>query len=186
MELTVIRHTRLAIDAGRCYGQSEIELADSFDSELASLRARLSAPYAAVYSSPLQRCTHLARQFSESIATDARLLEYDFGDWEMTRWDEIDGASLDTWMQDFVNVSAPRGENLVQMYARVAAFMEALRGRDHPHCLVVTHSGVIRCIWAYLLQIPLQQIFKLEVGYGEVLRCRLAASLQEDVVYTRG
>jgi alpha-ribazole phosphatase len=186
MELAVIRHTRLDIDAGRCYGQSEIALADTFDTELANLHNRLSPPYSAVYSSPLQRCLQLARQFSDSIETDARLLEYDFGDWELNRWDDIDAAALDAWMQDFVNVNAPNGESLVQMYARVAAFMETLRDRDHPHCLIVTHSGVIRCIWAYLLQIPLAEIFKLEVGYGEVLRCRLAANSQEDVVYARG
>lgn len=185
MELAVIRHTRLDIDAGRCYGQSEIALADSFDAELANLKSRLSPPYGAVYSSPLQRCLELARRFTDSIETDARLLEYDFGDWELSRWDDIDSAALDAWMRDFVNISAPNGENLVQMYARVVAFMEALRGRDHPHCLIVTHSGVIRCIWAYLLQIPLAEIFKLEVGYGEVLRCRLAANSQEDVVYAR-
>jgi alpha-ribazole phosphatase len=186
MELTVIRHTRLDIDAGRCYGQSEIELASTFDTELRHLKDQLSPPYSAIYSSPLQRCLHLARQFGDSIETDARLLEYDFGDWELSRWDDIDAAALDNWMQDFVNVSAPRGENLLQMYARVTAFMEALRGRDHPHCLIVTHSGVIRCIWAYLLQIPLAEIFKLEVGYGEVLRCRLAANRQEDIVFARG
>jgi len=186
MELAVVRHTRLDIDAGRCYGQSEIALADTFDTELANLHSRLSPPNSAGYSSPLQRCLQLARQFSDSIETDARLLEYDFGDWELNRWDDIDAAALDAWMQDFVNVNAPNGESLVQMYARVVAFMEALRGRDHPHCLIVTHSGVIRCIWAYLLQIPLAEIFKLEVGYGEVLRCRLAANSQEDVVYARG
>jgi len=183
MELAVIRHTRLDIDAGLCYGQAELELAGTFETELARLQNRLSPPYGAVYSSPLQRCLRLARQFGDAIETDARLLEYDFGDWEMRRWDDIDAAALDAWMQDFVNVSAPNGESLVQMYARVTAFMEALRGRDHPHCLIVTHAGVIRCIWAYLLQIPLAEIFKLEVGYGEVLRCRLAVNAQEDVIY---
>lgn len=182
MELAVIRHTRLAIDAGRCYGQSEIALADSFDAELASLQERLSPPYRAVYSSPLQRCTRLAAQISTAFEIDDRLLEYHFGDWEMTRWDDIGRGALDPWMRDFVNVSAPNGESLAQMYARVAAFMEALRNRDHPNCLIVTHGGVIRCIWAYLLQIPLEQIFKLEVGYGEVLNCRLAANPEEDAI----
>lgn len=185
MELTVIRHTRLDIDAGRCYGQSEVELAGSFDTELASLQDRLSPPYCAVISSPLQRCTQLARQFADSIETDARLLEYDFGDWEMLRWDDIDTAALDPWMRDFVNVSPPGGENLLQMQARVAGFMAQLRGRDHERCLVVTHSGVIRCIWAYLLNIPPGDIFKLEVGYGEILRCRLADDPQADVIHAR-
>lgn len=184
MELAVIRHTRLDIDAGRCYGQSEVELAGTFDTELAELQRRLAPPYGAVYSSPLRRCTRLARQFADPIETDERLLEYHFGDWEMTRWDDIDAAALDAWMQDFVNVGAPNGENLVRMYARVAEFMEHLRATNFERCLVVTHSGVIRCIWAHLLNIPLDQIFKLEVGYGEVLHCRLAANPEEDVIQT--
>jgi len=183
MELVVIRHTRLEIDGGRCYGQSEITLADSFEAELASLSGRLPPPWCAVYSSPSRRCTQLAGQFGDSVQTDERLLEYHFGDWEMMRWDDIDAQALDRWMRDFVNVSAPNGENLLQLFARVAAFMDRLRERDHRRCLVVTHSGVIRCIWAYLLKIPLQQIFKLEVGYGGILHCRLAANPEQDAIH---
>ena len=185
MDLAVIRHTRLDIDSGRCYGQSEVGLADSFDSELASLRDKLTAPHGTVYSSPAERCSHLAGQFADSIETDARLQEYHFGDWEMMRWDDIDMNLLNPWMQDFVNVCPPNGENLVQMFARVAGFMEQLRARDHHRCLIVTHAGVIRCIWAYLLNIPLGEIFKLDVGYGEVLHCKLATEPAADVLYTQ-
>ena len=185
MDLSVIRHTRLEIESGRCYGQSELALADSFDAELASLRSGLAAPYEAVYSSPLQRCTQLAEQLGHLIETDNRLLEYDFGDWEMKLWDDIDRDALDAWMQDFVNVSPPSGENLVAMLGRVSEFMETLRAREHQQCLIVTHAGVIRCIWAYLLNIPLGEIFKLQVGYGDVLRCRLAPNPQEDVIHAR-
>ena len=188
MDLAVIRHTRLDIDSGRCYGQSEVALADSFDSELASLQSRLTAPHGSVYSSPARRCSHLARQLAgfavEAIETDERLLEYHFGDWEMMRWDDIDSTALNPWMQDFVHLSPPNGENLVQMFARVAEFMNQLRERDHQRCLIVTHAGVIRCIWAYLLNIPLAEIFKLDVGYGEVLRCKLATESAADVIYT--
>ena len=182
MELTVIRHTRLEIDAGRCYGQSEVELAGSFDAELASLQQRVTPPFCAVVSSPLLRCTRLAYRFADAIETDARLLEYNFGDWELARWDDIDQAALHHWMQDFVNVNPPNGESLLQMQARVAAFLQQLRTRDHQRCLLVTHSGVIRCIWAYFLNIPLAEIFKLEVGYGEVLRCRLGSDPQADSI----
>jgi alpha-ribazole phosphatase len=182
VELAVIRHTRVDNDSGRCYGQSEVALADSFDTELAQLRAQLEDSFCAVYSSPLQRCTRLADHFSAAVQTDPRLLEYNFGDWEMQRWNDIDAPSLDAWMQDFVNVAAPNGENLLHMYARVCEFMQQLREREHERCLLVTHAGVIRCIWAYLLNIPLVQIFKLEVGYGDVLRCRLAGDPQMDVI----
>jgi alpha-ribazole phosphatase len=102
----------------------------------------------------------------------------------MTRWDDIDINLLNPWMQDFVNVCPPNGESPVQMFARVAGFMEPLRARDHQRCLIVTHAGVIRCIWACLLNIPLGEIFKLDVGYDQVLRCKLATEPATDVLYT--
>jgi len=46
--------------------------------------------------------------------------------------------------------------------------------------------NVIRCIRACLPNIPLGEIFRLEVGYGEALRCRLAQNSQEGLVYERG
>jgi alpha-ribazole phosphatase len=85
----------------------------------------------------------------------------------------------------FVNLSPPNGESLMQMYVRVAEFMNHLRGRNHHRCMIVTHAGVIRCIWAYLLNIPLGDIFKLNVGYGEVLRCKLSPEPAADVIYTK-
>ena len=185
VELAVVRHTRLDIESGRCYGQSEIGLADSFEQEFEQLRASLRDSYSAIYTSPLQRCVVLAERLGKPVRHDSRLLEYAFGDWEMQRWDDIDATRLDQWMQDFVNQRPPNGESLVDMQARVGEFMDELRARDYEHCLLVTHAGVIRCIWAYLLRIPLRQIFKIEVGYGGVLNCRLATDPQADVIYSR-
>ena len=185
MDLSVIRHTRLDIDAGRCYGQSEVPLAASFDSELAALHERLKPPFDAVYASPSRRCTDLARHFADTVETDARLQEYDFGDWEMTRWDDIEQPDLDAWMQDFVNRRPPNGETLTEMAARVGGFVDELRRRDYESCLLVTHAGVIRCLWALLLSVPLVEIFKLDIGYGDVLRCRLGKEASTDLIHTR-
>ena len=71
----------------------------------------------------LARCTRLAQSFGEFDA-DARLLEYDFGDWEMQAWDDIDQTLLDSWMQDFVNQRPPNGETVIEMRARVDEFLE--------------------------------------------------------------
>ena len=182
MELSVIRHTRLDIASGICYGQSEIALSDSYEQELAALRQQLPGPFCKIYSSPLARCRRLADAFGGTIETDARLLEYDFGDWELCAWNDIDATQLDRWMQDFVNLPTPNGESLLDMQARVDEFLGELRARNHDQCLLVTHAGVIRCIWAHLLRIPLEEIFKLEVGYGDVLRIRLGESPEYDVV----
>ncbi len=185
MDVSVIRHTRLDVDSDRCYGQSEVELAPSFAEELASYRQQLAGPFCQVCSSPLQRCTRLAGQFSERVETSSELLEYDFGDWEMKTWDDIDQQQLQHWMQDFVHVNPPGGETLVQMSARVSRFIERLRAQNHQRVLIVTHAGVIRCIWAHLLNIPLADIFKLAVGYGEPMTFRLGVNSELDIVFTQ-
>jgi alpha-ribazole phosphatase len=194
MDIYLIRHTRVALDSGICYGQSEIELAPEFDQQLAELKQQLPQKFDAVYSSPLQRCTRLAEQFSAGIEQDDRLKEYNFGDWEMQPWDDINTAELYAWMQDFVQLRPPGGETLVEMFARVSQFMDELRQTGHQQSghqppenkqiLISTHAGVIRCVWAYLLQIPLAQIFKINVGYGKALKIHLGDNPDHDAVFT--
>jgi alpha-ribazole phosphatase len=184
VDVCVVRHTRLDIEIDRCYGQSEVALAPSFGVELGELQSSIPQEYAAIYSSPLQRCQQLARQFGGPLQISDKLLEYNFGDWELQRWNDIDQAALDRWMQNFVEVCPPNGETLLDMYARVSDFIDDLRQSSCPSVLLVTHAGVIRCIWAYLLAIPLASIFKLKIGYGEPLRFTLAERAEADVIYT--
>lgn len=182
MDVWLIRHTAVAVAPGTCYGRSELELAPSFADELESLKTQLPGRFDRIFSSPLTRCTRLAQSFGE-IDTDARLLEYDFGDWEMQAWDDIDQTLLEAWMQDFVNQRPPNGETVIEMRARVDDFLEHLRRQAHEQVLVATHSGVIRCIWASLLQIPLAQVFKIRIGYGTALRLDLGEHPDYDIIH---
>ena len=182
MDVWLIRHTEVAVEPGTCYGRSELDLKPTFVDEIEALRAFLPANFDRIFSSPLGRCTRLAESFGE-FDTDNRLIEYDFGDWEMQLWDDIDQTHLDTWMQDFVNQRPPNGETVVEMQARIDDFLDHLRGQAHEQVLVATHSGVIRCVWASLLQIPLAQIFKIHVGYGTALRLTLGENPDFDVIH---
>ena len=60
MEIYLIRHTTPKIDKGVCYGQSDIELADSFSMEFKEISKSIPKTFEKVYSSPLKRCTRLA------------------------------------------------------------------------------------------------------------------------------
>ena len=182
MDVWLIRHTAVAVEPGTCYGRSELELAPTFAGEVESLKAQLPESFDRIFSSPLQRCARLAETFGE-FDTDARLLEYDFGDWEMRAWDDIEQTMLDNWMQDFVNQRPPNGETVLEMRARVDDFLDHLRRQAHAQVLVATHSGVIRCVWASLLQVPLAQIFKIHVGYGTALRLTLGQNPDYDVIH---
>ena len=95
------------------------------------------------------------------------MLEIDFGDWEGLEWDEIDKNLLNHWMEDFVNVAPTNGESFNEMYLRVSNFIEMLRNKDFNEVLIVSHSGVIRCFLAYLLKFPLDNSFKIPIGFHE-------------------
>lgn len=57
MEVCLIRHTKTAVIPGTCYGNSDVDVADSFLEEAGKVRERLKGErFDAVYSSPLQRC----------------------------------------------------------------------------------------------------------------------------------
>lgn len=57
MEVFLIRHTKTAVIPGTCYGNSDVDVADSFLEEAGKVRERLKGEsFDAVYSSPLQRC----------------------------------------------------------------------------------------------------------------------------------
>ena len=89
MQITLIRHTTPDVPAGICYGQSDVPLRASFEEEAEVVRRRLSGmDFDAVYTSPLSRCVRLAHfcGYPDAIQ-DGRLMEINFGLWEMQRYD---------------------------------------------------------------------------------------------------
>lgn len=183
MEVYVIRHTRVNTPKGVCYGQTDVSLKDSFQEEANLLKARLhSISFDTVYSSPLSRCKLLAEEFANNIIFDDRLKEMNFGSWEMKQWNEIEQNDIQPWFDDFVTVSAPEGENFEEVFQRCKLFIEELRTQQHKRVLIVTHGGIIRSLWCYLLQIPLQNGFKLPVGFDEIFHFNLGKEAKDDFI----
>lgn len=172
----LVRHTSPAVDTGLCYGQTDLGLASTFEQEAAAVRSKLKPHYDAVYSSPLQRCSRLAQtlQADQPNIIDARLMEYDFGDWELKPWSEFNSAETQAWMDDFVEQKAPGGESLIDMKTRVDAFYEELLSRQHDTVAVVTHSGVQRILHGRILATPLSHLFRLQLEFGAVLEISTA------------
>lgn len=146
MALTLVRHTRPAVDPGVCYGRTDLDVASSFPEEARSVLENLPVPDALV-SSPLLRCRTLAERLGTAFdlrpAYDDRLQELDFGTWEGRRWAEIARAELDAWANDVRYARPHGGESVHEMTARVDEALAELRARDGS-CVVVTHAGVIR------------------------------------------
>jgi alpha-ribazole phosphatase len=178
MEIYFIRHTAPLIEKGICYGQSDVTLAASFEQERAQLNAQLPDSFDAVYSSPLMRCERLASTMTERPLTlDDRLKEVDFGDWEMQSWNDIPQPELDIWMKDFVNVSPPNGESMLDLQRRVLSWWKEVEQLSFERVAVVTHAGVIRVLHAHFENIPLDKSFgKFRIDCGGVLIYRASES----------
>lgn len=170
MEISIIRHTPVFNPHNLCYGQSDISLPDTFNSDVQKIKTKLLDHYDKVYSSPSIRCTKLCDALELPYTNDKRLMELNFGDWELRPWDEINRIEIDQWAEDVVKFKPGGIENLRMMYERVREFMDEISCSHHKKILIVTHSGVIRCIWSYLLQIPLENILKIPVHYHELLK----------------
>lgn len=169
MEIYVIRHTRVATEKGICYGQTDVPVGDTFEEELKLYQERLPAQFDCIYSSDLKRCRQLAEHFGDDVVVDTRLRELNFGDWEMKKWVEIDRESLDEWSVAFDLLAPPKGEKFAELVHRVNEMYQEWKRMDYDRILLVTHAGVIRALWAILLEIPLKNSFKIPVDFGEVL-----------------
>lgn len=172
MEIYLIRHTTPKIEKGICYGQSDIDVEDSFEEELEIIKKNipLSRNNFEVFSSPLIRCKKLAECFSNKIIFDQRLMEVNFGDWELKSWDTINEDELNTWMGDFVNVAPPNGESYVQLNERVNKALNDIVNQSEKNKIIVAHGGVIRALLAKLQLIDLKDSFNIKIPYGHIVK----------------
>lgn len=170
MKITLIRHTRVAVETGICYGWTDVDLAVSFTEEADRVKASISDErFDLVYSSPLSRCRKLAAycNFPHPILDD-RLKELNFGSWEMKNWDDITDPSLQAWFDDWIHLPAGGAESYEHQCRRVAAFLDELRHSGHSNACIFTHRGVIACALVYAGLCSVEDSFCQEVDYGSI------------------
>jgi alpha-ribazole phosphatase len=177
MEIYLVRHTETVCEKGICYGQSNVGILEPYDVIFKSIIAQLPQE-AVLYSSPLQRCAILAKHIQkntqiDSVIEDSRLMEMNFGDWELQKWDAISPEVLNPWMQDFVNVRVPNGESFVDLNERVLDFLEDIKQIEKP-IIIVAHAGVIRSVLCKINNLSLKDAFQNSVNYGDVIKIIMA------------
>jgi len=166
MEIHLIRHTAVENPENLCYGFAEMPLRKDYPEDFN--RLEIDDDYDIVVSSPSKRCCLLADYFKLDYQTDERLREMNFGNWEMKKWIDIPEEEINLWYNDFINIKAAGGENLVEMQARVFSFWnELIQKNDVDKVLIITHAGVIRLMLQAVLQFPLENMFIVQIDYGK-------------------
>ena len=176
MEIILIRHTSVDVPLGTCYGQTDVPLKDSFEEEAALAKSTLEA-YGLVdyaYTSPLSRCTRLADFCGYADAErDARILEINFGEWEMKLFDDISDPHLQEWYADHINTPVTGGESFMMQYMRVSAFLDELRSKPWDRVAVFAHGGVLVSALIYAGHVTPDEAFAALPPYGGVIRINL-------------
>ncbi|MFI3248747.1 MAG: histidine phosphatase family protein [Rikenellaceae bacterium] len=174
------RHTKPQFEPQICYGVSDIPLHEDYRAiHLPALLGKLNdLAVSHIYTSPLKRCFILAcdikREFEIlNITVDNRLMELNFGEWELVHWNDIYmSAEGKIWFDDFLYVSTPGGESFDDMVERVKKFTHMIKHKGED-VIVVTHSGVIRAFMVIAGIVSAEEVFGVEVNYGDLIEIDL-------------
>ena len=167
----MIRHTSVDVPKGTCYGQTDVSLAPTFDEEAAAVKSiLLPHHFDAVYCSPLSRCRRLADYcgYGEAIL-DPRLMEMNFGEWEMRRFDEIVDPTLQRWYADFINTRVPGGESFLDQQARLQSFLDEIASSGLQRIAAFTHGGIIMQTMLLTGMATIDTVFSKQPPYGAVM-----------------
>lgn len=178
----LIRHGE-PVGGRRYRGQSDDPLSDKGWQQMWEAVAD-HHPWDGVLASPLRRCREFAEALCQRhglpLALDDRLMEIGFGQWEGRTASQIcasDPDRLRRFWTDPLNNRPPGAEQLMAFAARVvAAWDDCLDARHGQHVLVVAHAGVIRMIMRHVLDMPLERLFRIQVGNAAITRIQVEFS----------
>ena len=174
MAFYLVRHPRPAIATGICYGQSDLDVTDDFAMEFTDVHQQLNHLHKAIiYSSPLLRCRKLADALYQTghyraLIYDNRLMELNFGAWEMQAWDAIPRAELDVWAEHYLSQAPPLGESVHSLQLRVDAFLAELPVQSEQAVIIVSHAGVIRYLLSLINNITMTEALSLNIPYASI------------------
>ena len=175
MKIYLIRHTSVNIIPGTCYGQSDVPLNASFPEEAEQTRKQLEGlVFDHVYTSPLSRAVKLATYCGYPDATrDNRLMEINFGDWEMQRFDEITDPLINEWYENYYYVRPRNGESFQDQYQRVADFLNELRQKPYKQVAIFAHGGVLINAQIYAGTVKPEEAFGALTPYGGIIKIEI-------------
>ena len=176
MELIFIRHTSVNVPPGTCYGQTDVPVSDTFPEEADAVLEELRQyePFDAVYTSPLTRCVLLAEHCGHPRAIrDRRLLELNFGDWEMKQFNRISDPRLDLWFDNYIHYPAGGGESFIMQLTRVSDFIDEVLRKPYNRVAVFAHGGILVSAEIHAGRISLEDAFNEVPPYGSILKINM-------------
>ncbi|HKL13240.1 MAG TPA: alpha-ribazole phosphatase [Halanaerobiales bacterium] len=181
-EIVLVRHGETEWNKNSRYqGVMDVDLNEKGQKQAQQLYEFLKdEEFDTIYSSTLKRAYEtiqdIAKYQNKEVITIADLMEIDFGKWEGLTFSEIEKDYPDLakkWAKDPTCCKPPEGEHIKEVEQRVGKTIDKIVD-DNPDqkILIATHGGIVRIVFAYLLDLPLSRIFSIEVENVSISRIK--------------
>ncbi len=190
-----VRHGQTEWNAsGRMQGRANSDLT-GIGRQQADANGRLLARLSieGLYASPLERTRQTAeivqRHVPLPVTYDARLVEWDCGDWSGHRYAEVQARWPEEWAAyraDRFNYRGPNCETYPDMIARVQPFLDALRAGAERRVAVISHGMIGRVMVSLLLGHDRQQMLSYHQPNDVVFAVEIGAHGAEVSHYLEG
>ncbi len=185
MYIDLLRHgeTELLAQGHILRGQLDDPLTDKGKQQMhtafdQTYQASQATTWQAIISSPLSRCAEIAQQKSTQYKLPLLLLdelgELNFGDWEGKFTAELFeqfSDELATWWQSPTGFTPPNGESITSFAKRIDTALikieQFAKANQYDKLCIISHGGVIKCLYCKAKMLSLDEILKQPVELGE-------------------
>jgi len=181
VNIYIVRHGQTHHNAKEeYYGRLDVSLNQEGMKQMQRLAPSLKdIEFDYVYSSHTKRALESLKisgsHLYNKVQIDQRLSEINFGDFEGKTYQEICRLfpeHIDEWNKDWKNFCPPNGESFNTFYKRVKSFLKEMLEIKTDHIFIMTHSGVIRATYCYVLQNNPDLFWNFTAHNGKVNRIK--------------
>lgn len=160
MNIYLLRHGQTESNSKKVYyGKLDVELNVKGKAQCEAISKRLKdIPFNKVYTSTMKRAIHTAEIALSAkkyeFIKDERINEMNLGEFEGKNYEENQKnypEEWKKWTEDWKGYAPPNGESYIEFYNRIKSFIEDIINQEDENILIVTHGGVIKSIYAYIL-----------------------------------
>jgi len=125
-----------------------------------------------IATSPMKRCSEFADYISKKSKTPYSIIEdfkeIGFGDWQGKTSHQIGEEIVERFKNDPINNPVNNAENLFDFQSRVIKSYLEIIDKLNPKnkLLIIAHAGVIRVIKSYILKLPIEKMFTMNIKSG--------------------
>ena len=174
--LYLVRHGEKAEGEGTLLGHTDVALSARGHQDVHSLaQSWADEPPVQIIASDLLRTVQsaepLCSRFDLPLATDSRLREMHFGEWEGKRWAEVEAShalEAKRWGENWFDARVPGGESYPDVAARASAWLSDFLSTPQSPTVVYSHSGTIRALLCVIFNRPLHTAFDRDCTLAHV------------------